>query len=117
MILLDNFIFSVYDSSKKITCVQYQKYNVKYQSLLFLVVTLYSTLGEDGLIHSINEVEVRYIVTSEEQLPKLKVCYFIFSHFQIIRKFMHSMLNSFFLQKRTLVTLINNYKKINHRDY
>lgn len=36
------------------------------------VVTLYSTLGEDGIVHGINETEVSYIFTSQELLPKLK---------------------------------------------
>lgn len=36
------------------------------------VATLYSTLGEDGIIHGINETEVSHIFTSQELLPKLK---------------------------------------------
>lgn len=36
------------------------------------VVTLYATLGEEGLIHCINETEVKYIITSIEQIPKIK---------------------------------------------
>lgn len=36
------------------------------------VVTLYSTLGEEGIIHGINETEVTHIVTSQELVPKLK---------------------------------------------
>ncbi|KFM78781.1 Long-chain-fatty-acid--CoA ligase 3, partial [Stegodyphus mimosarum] len=36
------------------------------------VVTLYATLGEDGLIHGITETEVTHIITSVELLPKLK---------------------------------------------
>ncbi|UYV70607.1 ACSL4 [Cordylochernes scorpioides] len=36
------------------------------------VVTLYATLGEDGLIHGINETEVSHVVTSQELLPKVK---------------------------------------------
>lgn len=36
------------------------------------VVTLYATLGEDGIVHGINETEVSYIFTSQELLMKLK---------------------------------------------
>lgn len=35
------------------------------------VATLYATLGEEGIIHGINETEVTHIVTSHDQLPKL----------------------------------------------
>ncbi|GIY25370.1 long-chain-fatty-acid--CoA ligase 4 [Caerostris extrusa] len=36
------------------------------------VATLYATLGEDGIVHGINETEVSHIFTSQELLPKLK---------------------------------------------
>jgi len=36
------------------------------------VATMYSTLGEDGIMHGINETEVSHIFTSQELLPKLK---------------------------------------------
>ncbi|GFS44188.1 long-chain-fatty-acid--CoA ligase 3 [Trichonephila inaurata madagascariensis] len=36
------------------------------------VVTLYATLGEDGIIHGITETEVTHIITSSEIMPKLK---------------------------------------------
>ncbi|KAG8188867.1 hypothetical protein JTE90_018273 [Oedothorax gibbosus] len=36
------------------------------------VVTLYATLGEDGLVHGITETEVTHIITSTELMPKLK---------------------------------------------
>ncbi|XP_076331035.1 fatty acid CoA ligase Acsl3-like isoform X1 [Tachypleus tridentatus] len=36
------------------------------------VVTLYATLGEEGIIHGINETEVTHIITSQELLGKLK---------------------------------------------
>jgi long-chain acyl-CoA synthetase len=36
------------------------------------LVTLYATLGEDALIHGINETEVSCVVTSQELLPKFK---------------------------------------------
>ncbi|GFQ95619.1 long-chain-fatty-acid--CoA ligase 3, partial [Trichonephila clavata] len=35
-------------------------------------VTLYATLGEDGIIHGITETEVTHIITSSEIMPKLK---------------------------------------------
>lgn len=36
------------------------------------LVTLYATLGEDALIHGINETEVSCVITSQELLPKFK---------------------------------------------
>ncbi|GIY05392.1 long-chain-fatty-acid--CoA ligase 3 [Caerostris extrusa] len=36
------------------------------------VVTLYTTLGEDGIVHGISETEVTHVITSSEQLPILK---------------------------------------------
>ena len=36
------------------------------------IVTLYATLGEEALIHGINETEVKCIITSQELLPKFK---------------------------------------------
>ncbi|KAG8198271.1 hypothetical protein JTE90_021526 [Oedothorax gibbosus] len=36
------------------------------------VATLYATLGEDGIIHGINETEVTHIFTSHDLMPKLK---------------------------------------------
>jgi long-chain acyl-CoA synthetase len=36
------------------------------------LVTLYATLGEDALIHGINETEVSCVVTSQELLPKFR---------------------------------------------
>lgn len=38
-----------------------------------LVVTVYANLGDDGLVHCLNETEVKYILTSVDQLSKLKV--------------------------------------------
>jgi long-chain acyl-CoA synthetase len=35
------------------------------------ITTLYSTLGEEGLIHGINETEIKQIITTEDLLPKL----------------------------------------------
>lgn len=36
------------------------------------MVTLYATLGEDAIIHGLNETEVEFVLTSHEQLPKFK---------------------------------------------
>ncbi|XP_022690631.1 long-chain-fatty-acid--CoA ligase 4-like [Varroa jacobsoni] len=44
------------------------------QALLRLnvtVVTIYTTLGEDGIVHGINQAESTHIVTSQELLPKV----------------------------------------------
>lgn len=38
-----------------------------------LVVTLYATLGQDALIHGINETEASMIITSFGLLPQVKV--------------------------------------------
>lgn len=35
------------------------------------VATLYATLGEEGIVHGINEVQSTHILTSNELLPKL----------------------------------------------
>ena len=35
------------------------------------VATLYATLGEEGIVHGINEVNSTHIITSNELLPKL----------------------------------------------
>lgn len=35
------------------------------------IATLYATLGEEGIVHGINELESTHIVTSNELLPKL----------------------------------------------
>ena len=36
------------------------------------IVTIYSTLGDDAIIHGINETEVDTVVTSFELLPKFR---------------------------------------------
>lgn len=36
------------------------------------VVTIYATLGEDGVTHGVNETEVAVVVTTHELLPKLR---------------------------------------------
>jgi len=36
------------------------------------VVTLYANLGEDALVHAINETEVTCVITSQELLPKFE---------------------------------------------
>ncbi|XP_031632711.1 long-chain-fatty-acid--CoA ligase 4-like [Contarinia nasturtii] len=38
----------------------------------FPIVTIYSTLGDEGVLHGINETESTIIVTSHELLPKFK---------------------------------------------
>jgi len=37
------------------------------------VVTLYATLGDEAIIHGINETEVTHVITSGDLLPKFKV--------------------------------------------
>lgn len=37
------------------------------------IVTIYATLGDDGVIHGINETEASVVITSHELLPKFKV--------------------------------------------
>lgn len=39
---------------------------------MFLVVTIYATLGEDAIAHGINETEVSLVITTHELLPKFK---------------------------------------------
>lgn len=36
-----------------------------------VVCTIYATLGEEGIVHGVNETEVQTVITSEELLPKL----------------------------------------------
>jgi long-chain acyl-CoA synthetase len=36
------------------------------------VATLYATLGDEGIVHGINETEVTHIITNYDLLPKLK---------------------------------------------
>lgn len=36
------------------------------------MVTLYATLGDDGVVHGVNQTEVEMIVTSHELLPKFR---------------------------------------------
>jgi long-chain acyl-CoA synthetase len=36
------------------------------------IVTIYATLGEEGITHGVNETEVDTIITSHELLPKLR---------------------------------------------
>jgi len=38
----------------------------------FTVVTIYATLGDEAIAHSINETEVDTVITSHELLPKFK---------------------------------------------
>jgi len=41
--------------------------------VMFTVVTLYATLGEEAVIHAIQETECSLVVTSLENLPKFQV--------------------------------------------
>lgn len=36
------------------------------------IVTIYATLGDEGIIHGVNETEVSVIITSHELMPKLR---------------------------------------------
>lgn len=36
------------------------------------IVTIYATLGDDGVTHGVNETEVRTIITSHDLLPKVR---------------------------------------------
>ena len=36
------------------------------------LVTLYATLGDEALVHGINETEVNCVITTQELLPKFK---------------------------------------------
>ena len=36
------------------------------------IVTIYATLGEDGITHGVNETEVSTLITSHECMPKLR---------------------------------------------
>lgn len=40
--------------------------------ILFSVVTIYATLGEEAVAHGINETEVSFVITSHDLLPKFK---------------------------------------------
>lgn len=40
---------------------------------MIIVVTLYATLGEDGILHGLQETDVGIVFTSQELLPKLQV--------------------------------------------
>lgn len=37
------------------------------------IVTIYATLGDEGVIHGINETEASIVITSHELLPKFKI--------------------------------------------
>ena len=37
----------------------------------YSLVTIYTNLGPDGVIHGINQTESQYVCTSQELLPKL----------------------------------------------
>jgi len=35
-------------------------------------VTLYATLGDEAIVHGINETEVKHVITTHDLLPKFK---------------------------------------------
>lgn len=37
------------------------------------MVTLYATLGEDAVIHGLNETECEFVLTSHDLMPKFRV--------------------------------------------
>ena len=39
---------------------------------VFAVVTLYATLGDDAVVHGLNETEATHVITSHDLLPKFK---------------------------------------------
>ena len=55
---------------------------------MFPVVTLYATLGEDAIIHGVNEAEVTHVITSSELLPKFKVGYAEMRLFILLQEFL-----------------------------
>ncbi|KAI7692668.1 Long chain acyl-CoA synthetase 9, partial [Sarcoptes scabiei] len=50
------------------------------------IATLYATLGEKGMIHGINETEITHIVTSQDQLSKLRN---ILSQIPLVRRIIY----------------------------
>lgn len=48
------------------------------------VVTLYATLGEDGIIHGINETESTHLITSYDLMPRIAVSLSSLAEVQII---------------------------------
>lgn len=51
-----------------------------------IIVTLYATLGDDGVVHGINESEASHVVTSEDLLGKLQRLQHKFNH---VKKFIY----------------------------
>ena len=41
-------------------------------SVIFLVVTIYATLGDDALVYGFNEAAAKYVMVDAALLPKLK---------------------------------------------
>lgn len=39
--------------------------------MYFTVVTVFTTLGDDGVIHALKETDVSCLITSEELMPRL----------------------------------------------
>lgn len=61
-----------YSVAQQMECVEPLIFWINF-CLFFTVVTLYATLGEDAIIHGINEAEISLIITSASLLPKLQV--------------------------------------------
>lgn len=40
--------------------------------VFLLVVTIYATLGEEAIIHALNETEVKMVITTHDLLPKFR---------------------------------------------
>lgn len=53
------------------TCLQWMMSALALMKIGATVSTLYATLGEDGIIHGINETEITHIITSQDLLKKL----------------------------------------------
>ena len=47
------------------------------------IVTIYTTLGNDGIVHALNETRVPLLICSDETLPKVRTyfCYVWFMSF------------------------------------
>lgn len=52
-----------------------------------VIVTLYATLGDDGVVHGINECETAHVITSSDLVPKLQRLQHKISHVKCIIHF------------------------------
>ncbi len=53
------------------TCLQWMMSALALMKIGATVSTLYATLGEDGIVHGINETEVTHIITTQDLLGKM----------------------------------------------